>query len=728
MDVMSMIGTAVDLMIVIVGFGLIIFVHELGHFLAAKWAGIRVLAFAVGFGPAIVAYRRGLGWRRGTTEPDVARLRQRAASDDVVDRDEALRRLRDLDHTEYRLNWLPFGGYVKMLGQEDLNPSAVSAESDSYQRCPVWKRMVVISAGVVMNVITAAALFIFVFMVGLKTEPAVVGHVFAGLPASRAVATNASAAGVTEAGLKPGDRLVKINGRQPNSFNDLVLASLMARRGGVVNVEVLREGYSQPIAFSIRPETSRLTGLMEIGVEPPRSTRVVNPRKPGDREQWRAALARIGLEGVEPGMALVRVGGEGDVRSSESIDSAFALIDAVRESRGAPVPLEFAAADGRLVRVAVTPEPQFESHIIDLADGSRTTIEHLLGLTAVLKVAAADTRAKSQGLADGDVFIRVGEVEYPGIAAGIEQIRLHKGRRIDVIVHRSVGDGRWDEVNLQPRVSSKGLIGFSAGDTSRESSLLAMPPARMTPIRDGTDAVVPAARRIVDRPGLRLIRVNDREVSTLADAREALRSATDLAVSLGEGDIVSVTFELPIASTSVGGPLVETRAWELSAEEVRSLHSLGWSLPFSLGIFEPEQFTLRASGPLGAIGMGIAETHRVMMMTYLTIVRLFEGTVRVEHLKGPVGIAHLGTRIAERGVIWLLFFMALISVNLAVINFLPLPIVDGGQFLFLIAERIRGKPVPAAVQNITTFVGILLIGAVFLIVTFNDIVNLFTGG
>ena len=55
-----------DVLLVVVGFGLIIFVHELGHFVAAKWAGIRVLAFAMGFGPAIVSWRKGLGFRAST--------------------------------------------------------------------------------------------------------------------------------------------------------------------------------------------------------------------------------------------------------------------------------------------------------------------------------------------------------------------------------------------------------------------------------------------------------------------------------------------------------------------------------------------------------------------------------------------------------------------------------------------------------------------------------------
>jgi regulator of sigma E protease len=133
---------------------------------------------------------------------------------------------------------------------------------------------------------------------------------------------------------------------------------------------------------------------------------------------------------------------------------------------------------------------------------------------------------------------------------------------------------------------------------------------------------------------------------------------------------------------------------------------------------------MKASNPLEALHFGYDETKRVMGMTYLTFARLAQGTVKIEHLKGPIGIAHLGTLVADRGFIWLLFFLALISVNLAVINFLPLPIVDGGQFLFLLYEAIRGKPVPVGFQNGVTMVGLVLIAGMFLVVTFNDVRNL----
>ena len=84
-------------------------------------------------------------------------------------------------------------------------------------------------------------------------------------------------------------------------------------------------------------------------------------------------------------------------------------------------------------------------------------------------------------------------------------------------------------------------------------------------------------------------------------------------------------------------------------------------------------------------------THYVVMMTYVTFLRLFQGTVPVDQLHGPVGITHIGSQVAEQGFIYLIFFLGLISANLAVINFLPLPIVDGGHMVFLAIEWITRK-------------------------------------
>ena len=131
----------------IFGFGFVIFWHELGHFLAAKWAGVKVEQFAVGIGQAICSYRKGIGFRFGSTQREYGELidgttpgQMSATLGTLTDPAE----LADADHkgksvpppppggpvrpnlsgvgeTEYRLNWLPIGGYVKMLGQDDMD-------------------------------------------------------------------------------------------------------------------------------------------------------------------------------------------------------------------------------------------------------------------------------------------------------------------------------------------------------------------------------------------------------------------------------------------------------------------------------------------------------------------------------------------------------------------------------------------------------------------------------
>ncbi|HYE03635.1 MAG TPA: site-2 protease family protein, partial [Phycisphaerales bacterium] len=107
---MQSLETALDLALVFLGFSLIIVVHELGHFLVARWAGIRVLAFAVGFGPALLSYRKGLGWRAGSSEREYQARRSIAAEAQAEPGRAAPHPAPLPSPTEYRLNVLPFGG------------------------------------------------------------------------------------------------------------------------------------------------------------------------------------------------------------------------------------------------------------------------------------------------------------------------------------------------------------------------------------------------------------------------------------------------------------------------------------------------------------------------------------------------------------------------------------------------------------------------------------------
>jgi regulator of sigma E protease len=730
---LGILGTAFDLLTVILGFSLVIFIHELGHFLAARWAGIRVLAFALGFGPAAVSYRQGLGLRRGSSEAEYrAILAGEARTPRGIDS-------RAISPTEYRLNILPLGGYVKMLGQEDIDPAATSDAPDSYQMCKPWKRMVVISAGVIANVILAAFLFMFVFKVGLRTEPAKIGIVAPGVPASEAVALNAANLGITEPGLMPGDVVLKVDGKKPNSFSDIELAATMAPRNQPVRLVIQRDGVPDHLEFDVVPEVSPLTGLQQFGLEPARSATLFTGRTPDEDTQIRTRLDQLGLTGVQPGMTLksVRVGDE-----TRPARQAADFVLAAQRSNGSPIALTFApteksgdkaadtTANPQEITHELTPRPRLQESLAAMPGGRDIVVEHLLGLTPVMRVADTAPRGAEQGLKAGDIFVRVGAIEFPSLTEGITEIRARKGKTIQVIVRRatntttdSAPPAAFEDIPLLVSVSREGTIGFAPDDTATLSTLLAMPPEKLRDIRAGSEPKPLPAASLITRPGTRILRINDAPVSTFADIRRELRSATQTQLAANSGATVTLHLELPLPPRD-GIAATEDLPWNLSADDLRTLHALGWATPLPTGLFTPEQALLKADGPLHAVQLGVQETQRVMITTYVTFARLFQGTVKVEHLKGPVGIAHLGTLVASRGFIWLLFFLALISVNLAVINFLPLPIVDGGQFLFLVVEQIRGKPVPIGFQNAATLAGLVLIASMFLIVTFNDVMNL----
>ncbi|MFZ9915246.1 MAG: site-2 protease family protein, partial [Phycisphaerales bacterium] len=150
--------------LVLLGFGFLIFVHELGHFLAAKWAGIRADGFAIGMGPCAASYRKGVGFCIGSADTKVVRMHGKRP----IEMSDAERERRGLGETEYSLRVLPIGGYVRMLGQEDGNPGATSDDARSFTRAPHFRRGVVILAGIAANLALAIVLFLVAFLVGVR--------------------------------------------------------------------------------------------------------------------------------------------------------------------------------------------------------------------------------------------------------------------------------------------------------------------------------------------------------------------------------------------------------------------------------------------------------------------------------------------------------------------------------------------------------------------------------
>lgn len=209
--------------IVIAGLSILILGHEAGHFFAAKMFGLRVDEFGFGFPPRI------FGWRHKKNRRDA---------------DGTLRQVQG--ETEYSLNWLPFGGFVKIHGEEEAEESGGGDKSRSFFAQPAWRRAAVIAAGVIVNFILGWLLLSAVYMHGTAQAVVIDGIE----PQSPAAA----------AGLKEGDILPGF--KNAGDFIDFV----NARRGEPISLDVARGGETLRVSAVPRLETKPGEGALGVSI------------------------------------------------------------------------------------------------------------------------------------------------------------------------------------------------------------------------------------------------------------------------------------------------------------------------------------------------------------------------------------------------------------------------------------------------------------------------------
>jgi regulator of sigma E protease len=126
-----------------------------------------------------------------------------------------------------------------------------------------------------------------------------------------------------------------------------------------------------------------------------------------------------------------------------------------------------------------------------------------------------------------------------------------------------------------------------------------------------------------------------------------------------------------------------------------------------------------------AVSESVIQTYQITALTIKGIVKLFQGTVSPKTLGGPIMIAQMAGQQAKEGAVNLIFFIALISINLAILNFLPIPVLDGGHLLFFFIEAIKGSPVSVKVREISQQAGIFVLILLMIYVFYNDIARVF---
>jgi regulator of sigma E protease len=134
--------------------------------------------------------------------------------------------------------------------------------------------------------------------------------------------------------------------------------------------------------------------------------------------------------------------------------------------------------------------------------------------------------------------------------------------------------------------------------------------------------------------------------------------------------------------------------------------------------------TFQRLPPLQAVGQGFAETWQVGRDALVGAWQMISGRRGTDELGGPLRIAQLSGEVAEHGVANLISFIALLSVNLGLINLFPIPILDGGHLLFYFAEAVLGRPIPPRAQEYGLRAGFALLVGLFIFVTWNDLARI----
>jgi len=271
--------------------GVMILVHEAGHFWAARFFDVRVDAFSFGFGPRLFGYRRG--------------------------------------ETDFRFSAIPFGGYVKMAGEQPGDEAA--NDPRSFLAKPRWQRLIIAFAGPFMNIVLAVALVTGMFMVQFPKEPDEVD------PTVGYVAPGGAAA---KAGVQPGDEIVQIDDKAHPTWEDISLHEVASA--------------NRPMAVWVRRNGQRLRLNVTPAFDPRQAIGIAG----WDRQVQVEIKAFTGKDmpaqqaGLKVGDVLTSVNGQ-------PLRSTVGLYDVVTASKGSPVEIGYSRGGNKAGSVTVTPRRLF---------------------------------------------------------------------------------------------------------------------------------------------------------------------------------------------------------------------------------------------------------------------------------------------------------------------------------------------------------------------------------
>ena len=750
-----------DVLLAGMGLSLIIFIHELGHFLAAKFCDVHVKTFSIGFGPPLpfCSVKRG--------------------------------------ETTYKIGMIPLGGYVAMIGEGDARNDSViedgggiadpdptygpESEPDyprSFKNKSVPQRMLIISAGVVMNILLAGTAFVVAYLNGVEEQPAIVQSVDPGSAAWRV-------------GVRPGSELVKLNSVDKPWFDDIRPSVNSTRKGETVDVIIDYKGQSESYAV----EPLKLEGALfpQLGISPPQSMTLLKTRRdsmppfdfasaaanakaadgsgfqggdrivamtdpakgksvtplqanrdelPGAQFDFRRRLMQ--LAGEELKIHVLRKGQtDTDAPTELSVPAVYRKDTGLRMKMGpiTALRLNSAAAKAGLKARDVDGDNERESgdtiaavEVLDVS-GKRlrysidpnetsvdpnTTVELLDPLKLPLLLNGWADRWTAQPNPNRKVTVSIprtidhrsqpvtleltwepdyredfGALSLPGTPVPLGGLGL--AYRVSA------------EVNFVKPNSPAKDAGIQAGDVITQVRLKS-PPAQ--PI----SGVLPKFFQWVRDLG------GKKEDGKYEDVE---RNPTEDGSKPKHFRWAFVDYKLQQQTPHALDLKVHRNGEEKEFLNVAAKDDAGWPVAADGWYFGKELRVQKAESVGEALQMGFHRTTRAIRSIYQGLYGMVIGRISVTTMSGPITLARASYILAGEDTWKLVLLIGLISVNLAVVNFLPIPVLDGGHMVFLIYELIRRKPAPESVQVILTWIGLAMVLCLMIFTIGLDIWRLF---
>jgi regulator of sigma E protease len=326
----------------------------------------------------------------------------------------------------------------------------------------------------------------------------------------------------------------------------------------------------------------------------------------------------------------------------------------------------------------------------------------------VVNHVVAESPAARAGLQAGDL---VEAVNTEKVASWSDINRLVAdagGGEVRIAIRR--GDTFFDVAVTPQTKVAKDLLGDDVPFYDVGFSGLAPLKAFVGEVADG----YPAKKAGLQKGDL-IVAINDRPV----DSWNTMKTI----ISQSKGELLSVRIVRDGETLTVGIVPVLFSEENVLGEKVDS-YRIGISSP-GIDIPEADRITIKR-GPLEAVVEGVDQTYQISRLTLLSIGKLIKGTVSTKTLGGPIMIAEMAGQQAKAGLTNLVFFIAVLSINLAVLNFLPIPVLDGGHLMFFFIEAAIGRPINIRMREIAQQAGIFILIMLMIFVFYNDITRLFS--